>query len=37
MAEIIISGAQTLATLEKTLKENYLNPWRNGLSTEPSP
>jgi hypothetical protein len=36
MAEIIISGAQTLKTLEKTLKENYLNPWRNGLSTEPS-
>ena len=37
MAEIIIPGAQTLQTLEKTLKENYLNPWRNGLSTEPSP
>ncbi len=37
MAEIIIPGAQTLKTLEKTLKENYLNPWRNGLSTEPSP
>lgn len=37
MAEIIISGAQTLKTLEKTLKENYLNPWRNGLTTEPSP
>jgi hypothetical protein len=37
MAEIIIPGAQTLKTLEKTLKENYLNPWRNGLTTEPSP
>ncbi len=37
MAEIIIPGAQTLKTLEKTLKENYLNPWRNGITTEPSP
>ena len=35
MAEII-KGAQTLETIEKALKENYLNPFRNGLSTEPS-
>ena len=37
MAELIIPGAQTLKTIEKALKDNYLNPWRNGLTTEPSP
>ena len=37
MAEIIIPGAQTLKTIEKALKDNYLPAWRNGLTTEPSP
>lgn len=36
MAEII-TGAQTLKTIEKALKENYLPVWKNGLTTEPSP
>lgn len=37
MAEIIIPGAQTLKTIEKALKDNYLPAWRNGLTTEPTP
>ena len=37
MAEVIISGAQTLKTIEKALKDNYLPAWRNGLTTEPTP
>ena len=37
MAEIIIQGAQTLKTIEKALKDNYLPAWRNGLTTEPTP
>ncbi len=37
MAELIIPGAQTLKTIEKALKDNYLPAWRNGLTTEPSP
>ncbi len=31
------SKVQTLANMEKALKENYLPVWRNGLTTEPSP
>ena len=30
------SKVQTLKNIENALKENYLNPWRNGLTTEPS-
>ena len=37
MAETLITGAQTLKTFEKALKENYLPVWRNGLTTEPTP
>jgi hypothetical protein len=37
MAEILIPGAQTLKTVEKALKDNYLPAWRNGLTTEPTP
>ena len=37
MAEIIVPGAQTLKTIEKALKDNYLPAWRNGLTTEPTP
>ena len=31
------SKVQTLKTLENALRDNYLNPFRNGLTTEPSP
>ena len=32
-----VRGAQTLVSIEKALKENYLPVWRNGLTTEPTP
>ena len=34
--EINYSRVQTLANMEKALKENYLPAWQNGLTTEPS-
>ena len=36
MSENKALGAQTLATFEKALKDNYLPVWRNQLNTEPT-
>lgn len=36
MSETIVKGAQTIATYEKALRDNYLPVWKNQLGTEPS-